>query len=546
MSDCLETSVGLTPLNDLGAGTYMTFEGGLYPGGVNTPPVAHVAEGLAAGQAVVRWDTAGNPSSSGSIAFLSIGMSNTSQEFTRFREIDDPIKAGYVFSVNGAQANRDAAAWANPAGDTWDTVESRLATFSLTPQQVGWCWVKLAVAAEAGAFPTHAQTFQGYLKDIVLEIASRYPNCQGVSFSSRVYGGYADVATSPEPWAYEGGFAVKWLIESQIDESDPDLAYGDVPWLGWGPYLWADGLTPRSDGLIWECDDFESDGTHPGADAEDKVANLLLDFMETEFNMGWFSGQEAIGHTALFSGTSTTDATSYDTSTGTWSPATGTWAPTAGELQIVSVLSRGAATPNQPTITGHGLTYVPITSVTFGTLATNLSRLTVFRAIGASPTMGGLVIDFAGQTQTHCTISVSEFSGIDDTGVNGAAAIGQFEENAVDSSGTIDVTLPDVATIAGSAVYAAFGNTTGTAYTPDTGWSEIHDIQSSSPLNRLETQYNLSFDQTANGALSSGATPNQGGIILELLPASDPGDPEEPQPPEDQIGTTGFIIVGSG
>ena len=29
--------------------------------------------------------------------------------------------------------------------------------------------------------------------------------------------------------------------------------------MAWGPYLWADGEVPRSDGLQWFCSDFASD-----------------------------------------------------------------------------------------------------------------------------------------------------------------------------------------------------------------------------------------------------------------------------------------------
>jgi lysophospholipase L1-like esterase len=53
--------------------------------------------------------------------------------------------------------------------------------------------------------------------------------------------------------------------------------------------LWADGLTPRQDGLIWECDDFRDDGTHPSPKGRQKVATLLLDFFKTELTtQPWF------------------------------------------------------------------------------------------------------------------------------------------------------------------------------------------------------------------------------------------------------------------
>ncbi len=110
---------------------------------------------------------------------------------------------------------------------------------------------------------------------------------------------------NPEPYAYESGFAVKWLVEAQIDQmatntSDPmagDMNYDTVaPWAGWGPYLWADGLNPRSDGLIWERSDLASDGTHPSQSGREKVASLLMDFMLTSpFTQSWFAAPAMIG-----------------------------------------------------------------------------------------------------------------------------------------------------------------------------------------------------------------------------------------------------------
>ena len=53
---------------------------------------------------------------------------------------------------------------------------------------------------------------------------TRFPNLKIAYLSSRIYAGYADTNLSPEPEAYQGGFAVKWLIADQINGS-PDLNY---------------------------------------------------------------------------------------------------------------------------------------------------------------------------------------------------------------------------------------------------------------------------------------------------------------------------------
>ena len=120
--------------------------------------------------------------------------------------------------------------------------------------------------------------------------------------------GYADTEHSPEPYAYEYGYAVKWLIQAQIVQArtgtiDPvtgDLNYanGTVAWTAWGPYLWAHGATPRSDGLAWcngqtgqPCDgevDYWSDGTHPNDQGSAKAANLLMDFFLGSPYTPWF------------------------------------------------------------------------------------------------------------------------------------------------------------------------------------------------------------------------------------------------------------------
>src|SRR5436853_7867608 len=68
-----------------------------------------------------------------------------------------------------------------------------------------------------------------------------------------------------------------------VDPRAGDLNYNSVaPWIAWGAYLWADGTTPRSDGLVWLQSDFETkDYTHPAQSAEQKGGPMLLNFFKT-------------------------------------------------------------------------------------------------------------------------------------------------------------------------------------------------------------------------------------------------------------------------
>lgn len=155
-----------------------------------------------------------------------------------------------------------------------------------------------------------------------------YPNASQMFVQSRSYGGYANVypppngpqILNPEPFAFEEGFAMKWLIQSQIDEVSSsgstynvtaghlDYTKGYSPWIDWGSYIWAANTTIPCQGcsisgLTWvqsnltgtpcapmECDFQIDDFTHPSSCGRDKVSNMLMySYCNSPYSMPWFS-----------------------------------------------------------------------------------------------------------------------------------------------------------------------------------------------------------------------------------------------------------------
>lgn len=300
ITPALAQTTGLVPLIDLGAGTHGGFPGGLYPGSLNTPPAAHLDSALARASGIVPRDALGNPDPHGWIGMIAVGMSNTTHEFGAFeRNADqDPSRNARVVIVDTGFGGQTATVIANPAAGYWTTMMQRLAAMGLAPSQVQVAWLKEAEAQPPNNFPLHAQALRDTLKRVVQNLHDKFPNLRICYVSSRIYGGYSAQGTlNPEPQAYESGFAVKWLIEDQID-GDAALNYGQLPGdvraplLLWGPYLWADGVNPRSDGLTWQLGDLESDRVHPSPAGEQKVAAMLADFFANDATCAsWWPAQ---------------------------------------------------------------------------------------------------------------------------------------------------------------------------------------------------------------------------------------------------------------
>jgi hypothetical protein len=302
---------GLVPLDQMTAkDKYKGQDGGLYGGGSNEPPAEHRKAAQKELAKIAPLDAAGKSAADGKIVLISIGMSNTTQEFSKFKELVDADKAKSpsVIIVDGAQGGQDAARWSEENAGPWKVLDQRLQAAGVAPQQVQAAWVKHARIRPAsyGEFPKHAEELKGHILASLNLARKRFPNLRVAYLSSRIYAGYATTPLNPEPYSYESAFVARSLIQDQI-KGDAKLNYdpakGDVkaPLLLWGPYLWADGLTPRkSDGLVWKRDDLAGDGTHPSpTSGREKVGKLLLDFLKTNDDAkGWFLKAGASGETA--------------------------------------------------------------------------------------------------------------------------------------------------------------------------------------------------------------------------------------------------------
>ena len=297
---------GLVPLDQMAAkDTYKGEDGGLYGGGKNVPPPGHRGAAQRELAKLAPLDADGKAAPDGKVVLISIGMSNTTQEFSRFKELADRDAAKWskLVIVDGAQGGQDAQRWSGPQMPAWARLQQRLRQAGVTARQVQVAWVKHARMGPGrfGEYPKHAEELMGHVRRSLQLARKKFPNLRVAYLSSRIYAGYATTPLNPEPYAYESALAVRRLILDQIKGDaalNCDAAKGEVnaPLLLWGPYLWADGLTPRkSDGMVWKREDLAGDGTHPSrASGREKVGRLLLNFCKADANAkGWFRGPSA-------------------------------------------------------------------------------------------------------------------------------------------------------------------------------------------------------------------------------------------------------------
>ena len=292
----------IVPITDLGTNLYEGAEsGGLYANGSNVDDPAHdlYGQGLAAG--IQPLDANGNPSPTGKYVMLAIGLSVTQQTFLQFVPMinADPAKNPSLVVVDGGSGGATMAQLTSTTSNSfWEAITNvYLPNAGVTPNQVVSVFLLDTDGGPSGTFPNDMTTLQSQMETVAQNILKFFPNVRMTYASSMYYMGYSvGVANlDPDPWAYESGFAVKNMIQDQLNGNsnlnfDPTLGTVEAPWLAWGPYLWANGLSPRSDGLAWSCQDYQADGTHPASPGgRIKTSSLILNFFKTDDTASiWF------------------------------------------------------------------------------------------------------------------------------------------------------------------------------------------------------------------------------------------------------------------
>jgi hypothetical protein len=302
----------LVPFNDLGPGPYAWgYFGGLWEDGSNTIPADHLAAGLIQVHKIEPLDVNGKPSPDGKIVFMSVGGDEAHQIFGAFsaKALSNPhVRRDNLVLANAAELNYDAVRWTRDTDQNYDRVDNAvLRAAGITPKQVQVAWLDMSVDYPYSPLPISdgdAYRLKGHYANALRALKVRYPNLRAAYLSSRVFGGYSTLARNPEPYAYESVLAVRWVVVGQVLSmriadigpywdtrvGDVNYARGTVPWTTWGPYLWANGTTPRLDGLFWMRDDFAADGEALSEKGASKAGDFMLrSFLREPTTAGWFT-----------------------------------------------------------------------------------------------------------------------------------------------------------------------------------------------------------------------------------------------------------------
>lgn len=276
MADCSKVSIGLPSA------------------GYVRPQI--ITDNLMAAKAnIVPRDTAGNPSTTGKIGMIMIGMSNARLYSAPLYQLlqKDLAKHPAFTLIRAAQSGKTAEAWSNQSDPVWATANYWVTQTGFTPAQVQSAYVVMTQRAPDLFGPMTKEQ----LHAIVANLKFYYPNLAIAYLSGINYTKYSDDPTqpngdqirAPEPFVHNDSVLIADAVTN--DQWPVAVDFYDN---------WSDGLTPNPEtGLIWRCEmdslgnptansDVDKDGVHPTLAVGSKT-------MATSIKNRWWADPTTLG-----------------------------------------------------------------------------------------------------------------------------------------------------------------------------------------------------------------------------------------------------------
>lgn len=180
--------------------------------------------------------------------------------------------------------------------------------------------------------------------------------------------------------------------------------------------------------------------------------------------------------------------------------------PTANAL-VLAFIRVGDDAITVSSITGNGLTWVEVvTAVEVGG-----NRISVYRAMGATPSAGAVTIDLS--ASAIAAWSIVEFTGVDTSGTNGSGAVVQSATAVNTSANSLTVTLAAFGD-ANNATTGGFYYASGTVRTMSvgTGFTVLGNV-STNAVGGIISEWKTANDTSVDASIDGTATYMMGAAV---------------------------------
>ncbi len=299
--NCGAAPTGFTPFVDLQTGTYLGYQAGMYPGGSNELTGPHLKSGKTIANGIKPLDGSGAVNfGDGVVLVAGFGPSVPGHIYNKFVDHIRTPSEKYdlnpcMDAINLCVGGKDLgyATIDSTTDSYWESLVQKVYDVGYTPEQVqiGWMYFNSKGLTVPPVFPDKSIETKD-LEILFLNKAKEYfPNIKIMYISARHYGGFADTTileyySLAEPASYQNNWSVKWLVEEQINNSNPLLQYKGAnpkaPYVLWGPNFWCDGNIKRGwDDKKYICELSYSldDGYHLSDQQDSKDALDIVDVL---------------------------------------------------------------------------------------------------------------------------------------------------------------------------------------------------------------------------------------------------------------------------